>query len=182
MTLNTEFTEHLLMLWLVLCHFLHLDGNSFCWLETHSVTCSVRHIIIAFLWWWPAVWQPKQSKQETKYSRQRQTYVHTNKHAFVILFCLFFMSHSVSLVSLREVESASHEHQDYTHPENLPVHPTTSICSDLWCWPGPQSLPLAVGTVGNTHLPVWLCGCYVSPVLAHTPTHTQTCTNTHTLI
>lgn len=125
---------------------------------------------------------PKQSKQETKYSRnrQRQTNVHTNKHAFVILFCLFFMSHSVSLVSLREVESASHEHQDYTHPENLPVHPTTSICSDLWCWPGPQSLPSSVGTVGNTHLPVWLCGCYVSPVLAHAHTHTHANMHQHT--
>lgn len=112
--------------------------------------------------------------------RQRQTNVHTNKHAFVILFCLFFMSHSVSLVSLREVESASHEHQDYTHPENLPVHPTTSICSDLWCWPGPQSLPSSVGTVGNTHLPVWLCGCYVSPVLAHAHTHTHANMHQHT--
>lgn len=69
------------------------------------------------------------------------------------------------------VRSASREHQDSALPENLLVHPTKSICSDLWCWAA-QCLYTARELL-DTHTFLFgrLADCCLSLSHQHTQTH-----------
>lgn len=93
-------------------------------------------------------------------SSKHTLYVHTNKHTVTQTPFRLSVSLVRSMASPPVVESASREHQDFSLPDNLPVRPTKSICSDLWCWAAPTmvSPPHSQGTVGPAHLPVWLTG------------------------
>lgn len=79
-------------------------------------------------------WQTEQKKEKTEEetispftsSTHRETYTH---FAFAVSPFPLVLSASPPVV-----ESTSREHQDSALPKNLPVHPTKSICSDLWCW------------------------------------------------
>lgn len=136
-----DFTYHLLFLGLVLCHSLHLDWNSFCWLEALSVMCSVRQTIIAFFYNCGLMFDSWNMANRTKKRENRrgdhftlhiintQRNTHTRYFAFAVSPFPLVLSASPPVV-----ESTSREHQGNALPENLPVHPTKSICSDLWCW------------------------------------------------
>lgn len=110
-------------------------------------------------------WKSRRGDHFTLHITKIQTKTHTH-----FLFAVSPVTLVLSMASPPVVESASREHQDYALPENLPVHPTKSICSDLWCWAAPQYLHTAGELLDlHTFLFGWMADCCLS--LSCTYTH-----------
>lgn len=169
-----DFTYHLLFLGLVLCHSLHLDWNSFCWLEALSVMCSVRQTIIAFFFiivaWCSTAktWQTEQKKEKTEEETispfTSSTHRETHTHAILLLLCPHFLWScqqapqwlSQLAVNIRATLS----------PKTFRCTPPNPSVQTSGAGQSTMS-PRSRGTVGPTQLPVWLFGLLLSIIISH---------------
>lgn len=162
-----------------MCHSLSLDWNSFCLLEAlladaltqtdHNCFFLYNRGLLFDSWNMTNRWQRKENRTDFT--------LHTAIHTF---FFFFLFSYYMSPVPTRPEpppptsqwfsQLAAHIRTS-SLPANLPVHPTKSICSDLWCRAAPQC-HLTAGELLDQH--TFLFGCLADGCLSHTHARTHT--------